>query len=319
MAWLRYRWAVIAAGGLLFVLAALSVVLAIDWTEVNGETTWADAIAWSEEIGYMADLVTVVGISTMVVGLLQHFYQRLPETIVREAIRDLHDENPAKGVEARMKLLSHAEQSVQALHEYVTFLMETDAPNEMDVALGILLRIAYKGRGRWWSQAHRGAQGHLQGYLSSAAEGGHLALTKLLLDGGVEADTQDSIGSTPLHDAAFNNHHEVAQLLLEHGADVNAQDNNGNTPLHEAAEVGRLDVVELLLEHGADVNAQDIGGYTPLHWAASRGHREVAELLLERGADVNAPDNDGDTPLHVAAANGHLEVAELLLERGAEE
>jgi ankyrin repeat protein len=85
------------------------------------------------------------------------------------------------------------------------------------------------------------------------------------------------------------------KLLLERGVDPNTQDKDGDTPLHKAAYKGYVDVVKLLLEHGADPNIKNKSGITPLYWAVFRGHVEVVKLLLEHGAfAVKTPEDNHD-------------------------
>ena len=131
----------------------------------------------------------------------------------------------------------------------------------------------------------------------------------------------------------------VLDLLLRTGVDVNSRDRCGRTPLHMAAiaastaylDAGVEKAVPKLVDAGADVNAQTVArspassscahwGATPLHVAASQGSkgaREAAAVLIGAGADMEATDGDGRTPLQIAAAYGHLDYVELLVDRGA--
>ena len=71
-------------------------------------------------------------------------------------------------------------------------------------------------------------------------------------------EVQEQIyGQTPLSWAAENGHEAVVKLLLEKGADVECKSNDGRTPLWWAAEKGHEAVVKLLLEKGADVESKD--------------------------------------------------------------
>ncbi|KAL8295977.1 hypothetical protein RB600_001460 [Gaeumannomyces tritici] len=158
--------------------------------------------------------------------------------------------------------------------------------------------------------------------LQWAAENGHEAVVRLLLDRGADKDAKVGDGRTPLHWAAAGGHEAVARLLVEAGADKEAKDGcgGGRTPLHLAAAGGHEAVARLLVEAGADKEAKDgrFSGRTPLHRAAEGGHEAVARLLVEAGADKDAKDIFGRTPLHRAAEGGHEAVARLLVEAGAD-
>ncbi|KAH8648185.1 ankyrin repeat-containing domain protein, partial [Tricladium varicosporioides] len=60
--------------------------------------------------------------------------------------------------------------------------------------------------------------------LSCAAEKGHEAVVKLLLEKGAALEVQSSSGQTPLSWAAVNGHEAVVKLLLEKGAALEVQD-----------------------------------------------------------------------------------------------
>ncbi|CBY07918.1 unnamed protein product [Oikopleura dioica] len=96
-------------------------------------------------------------------------------------------------------------------------------------------------------------------------------MTHLLMSG-VDLDTTDCFGVTPLFTAVISGSHECAKLLLERGADVDngraGFSENPATPLHEAARRGDLKMCEILLEHGANPNALDKRNRAPIHLAA---------------------------------------------------
>ncbi|EUB59692.1 Ankyrin repeat domain-containing protein 39 [Echinococcus granulosus] len=98
-----------------------------------------------------------------------------------------------------------------------------------------------------------------------------------LLGRGVEVDSRDSFGFTPLHYAAKNGKLEICKVLLAHGANVAATTRCGKaTPLHRAAYSGNLSIVQLLCSHAKQngdvslVGMLDADGQTCLH-AAARG------------------------------------------------
>ena len=80
---------------------------------------------------------------------------------------------------------------------------------------------------------------------------------------------------------------EAVKKYLAAGMDVNTKDGYGATPLLYAAEYGRNDVAELLVTNGADINATYNDGLTALHAAVLNGSNEIVKLLIDQGADVN--------------------------------
>ena len=119
--------------------------------------------------------------------------------------------------------------------------------------------------------------------LQNAAMHGDLEMVQVLLECGVDVNTQDYLGNTPLASAIFHNHYDVrvARLLIAHGADPNARSSGGYTLLHRASESGRIEIVHLLIEHGAIAEVKDDEGRTPLDVARGEQHEEIVKLLLE--------------------------------------
>lgn len=103
--------------------------------------------------------------------------------------------------------------------------------------------------------------------------------------------------STALHAYALNE--ELARWLCDQGLDINTPDYYGRTPLHIHAGAGTA-MVSVLIELGADVNRADNYGTTPLHRALGNGKAEAVRLLVEHGADLNALNDRGQSPLQAA-------------------
>ncbi|XP_073186110.1 uncharacterized protein [Lepidochelys kempii] len=152
-----------------------------------------------------------------------------------------------------------------------------------------------------------------------AAERGHTAIVKILLQHHARVDVFDEHGKAALHLAAENGHDQIADVLLWHKAFVNAKTKLGLTPLHLSAQNGYNHLVKLLVEtHLASIDAMTLTKRTPLHLAALTGQLDVCTSLLSMSADVNATDMQGQTPLHLAAENDHSEVVQFFLKHKPE-
>jgi uncharacterized protein len=123
------------------------------------------------------------------------------------------------------------------------------------------------------------------------------------------------IGTTPLIRAGKGGDVAVIKLLLEKGANANATTRNGVNAVMMAANVnareedmtGRsktekdvIEAMKLLIAKGTDVNAAENQGRTALHGAAQWGFTDVARFLHAQGANINAADRRGLTPLDYA-------------------
>jgi len=150
---------------------------------------------------------------------------------------------------------------------------------------------------------------------------GNIEEVKQHLDVGVDVDSKNKAGMTPLFYAARSGHKEVAELLLAKGADVNAKvasgPNQGKTPLDAANETNHPEVADLLRKHGAKTGAE-LKAVESFHFAIEQGDIRVVRQHLADGVDVNKKRDDGGTPLHFAAINGRKEIVELLIDKGAD-
>lgn len=105
---------------------------------------------------------------------------------------------------------------------------------------------------------------------------------------------------------------------IKYGIDMNTINKKGKTPLHMAISKDNVEIARLLLENKADVNNTDRWGNTSLHLAISGGNIEITRLLLEYKANMNKTNLIGNTPLKTAVLHKNIEITRLLLEYSAE-
>ncbi|HEX5718057.1 MAG TPA: ankyrin repeat domain-containing protein, partial [Thermoanaerobaculia bacterium] len=114
--------------------------------------------------------------------------------------------------------------------------------------------------------------------LREAARAGDLARVDALLAAGAPVDAPARYGQTPLYFAAEKGHLAVAKRLVERGANVNAKDGFfGASALEMALQGGHNELVRHLLAHGAE-------DATSALWAAlENDDLEMARAALATG------------------------------------
>ncbi len=118
----------------------------------------------------------------------------------------------------------------------------------------------------------------------------------------VELDMKDRDGQTPLSLAAEEGHEAVVRLLLDRDADIETKDKHG---LHAVVQGPPKRATRRLCGYcsiGVPTSTPRITyGGMPLLQAARAGHEAVVRLLLDRDADINAEVTEGSKPLLMAA------------------
>ncbi|XP_026428760.1 26S proteasome non-ATPase regulatory subunit 10-like [Papaver somniferum] len=156
------------------------------------------------------------------------------------------------------------------------------------------------------------------GAIHCAARGGKLNVLKYLIEElGLDVNTKDERGGSPLLQATLGGNMNTVEYLLVKGADPETSDTKGYMPLHAAAEKGYTEIVTKLLSRGVNVNAaSEIG--TSLVMAANFGQLEALQILLDHNANPNLSPGCSFTPLAGSIVSGYLQCVEPLLEAGAD-
>ena len=130
----------------------------------------------------------------------------------------------------------------------------------------------------------------------------------------IESDAQDGNDYTPFLLAAANGG-ELAMSRLLRTKKVNPYQLNmpGENALHLAAQCRRDNFLSFAPRHVRDVNARNRYGMTPLHKAVMINSGQNVSILLKNGADPSILDDDGFTPFVRACEGRHLGPTERLL------
>ncbi len=121
-----------------------------------------------------------------------------------------------------------------------------------------------------------------------------------------EVGAQDTLASRtgadlPIHEVARAGTREALQALLQaHPEQRDARNSLGATPLHQAALNLDSGPLEVLISAGAPPNSRDLEGRTPLHMAAFATRTANALRLLQAGADPLLKTDGGRDVLSLA-------------------
>ena len=108
--------------------------------------------------------------------------------------------------------------------------------------------------------------------LHVAAEKGHLAIVKLLLEVGADPEARVRESLTPLYFALCARHEKVARTISRRMSNLQTclvDSKRRLTPLHLSCHLGLRDCALFFLDMGIDVDAMDAKSRTPLHYSLS--------------------------------------------------
>jgi hypothetical protein len=136
---------------------------------------------------------------------------------------------------------------------------------------------------------------------------------RILLEHGADPKVSFDDGDNIITKAARNMDPVFISILMDNGIDCNSYDGNGKTPLICAIEDYADESAKVLLKNKANINlVSKKDKQTPLHYAVSRNNKAVVQRLLLLGADVSKKDSEGLTPADYAQKYGFIEILKLL-------
>lgn len=151
--------------------------------------------------------------------------------------------------------------------------------------------------------------------LTNACAKGYLEIVRLLLDSGIEINSE---GDYPLLMACAYNHSNIVSYLLKQAGITYCP----GQLLKIAALAGHVEMLALLVRYGLNINSTECvvinkqNTYDSALLAACRaGHVSVVDFLLAQDAiEVNQRVlNQGITPLMLACQHGHMKIVQRLL------
>lgn len=130
-----------------------------------------------------------------------------------------------------------------------------------------------------------------------------------------------STGQNALHIVTQRRDLSWIKFMAQRGVDPNTADENGVTPLLVAVQLGFAEGAEALLDAGARVDPTNATGETPLILAVHRRDLPLIRLLVSRGANPDRSDNSGRTARDYAELSRDASILDELerseAERGA--
>lgn len=143
------------------------------------------------------------------------------------------------------------------------------------------------------------------------------SIIEKLIELGLDIDTKDEYGNTPLIHAANYNCPGNVETLLKLHANHSLFNNDLDSALHIACAANNFEIGKILIDHNANVNADGGNKMTPLIVAIyAKASIQLIELLLKNKADINYGNSNG-TPLMFAISSKNLALVKFLIDNGA--
>lgn len=144
------------------------------------------------------------------------------------------------------------------------------------------------------------AAGHNALHLGTMSRDGASRAVSQLLAAGLDANSPDKAGNTPLMYASQRVWAHATKALLAAGADIHRVNQAGATALDMSVntpEPWEPESAVELIKAGADVNHRGPEGITPLERCIDRKYLKTITAAIAAGAKLDVPDANGRTPL----------------------
>lgn len=127
---------------------------------------------------------------------------------------------------------------------------------------------------------------NLIGYLVKNGQTNQKEIVGLLIDKGVDINSSDIFGKTPMYYAILNRLESIGILLLNNGAEVNWKDkNSGKSLLHYCAIYDCPGIAQELINSEHKINIADNESIIPLIYAYKYNNYNVAKILEDNKTD----------------------------------
>lgn len=110
--------------------------------------------------------------------------------------------------------------------------------------------------------------------IHGAAKNGHVECLEYLAKKASSKELRDSF-----FQAVEECQVECMLYLLKNGVEINTKDEDGLTPLHYAVSFRNYSAIKFLIEQGASVNEKDHDGKIPLDFAGNDSRQEIGEFM----------------------------------------
>lgn len=120
------------------------------------------------------------------------------------------------------------------------------------------------------------------------------------------------MGLDVVHLSAQGDFPQLIAYFVEIGLNLESTDSRGLTPLHWASYMGAYHSALVLCSCRVSRNTKDLEGHTPLHLAVVGNNLRCVKLLVIKGAIKDTKDIQGKTPMDHAVINRHKNIIESL-------